>query len=112
MINSSPVSSTVIVLTCYVYYYCILLCFNMFFTYIFFSGFLQFSPKGSVTGCDSWFGSICYSPVYFLSSMNLHSGYYYYRYVIIGVLRPLWLNRNSQLKLNNKNNNDNLINKC
>ena len=39
--------------------------------------------------------------------MHLHSGYYYYNYVIISVLRSLWLNRDSQL--NSKNENDNLI---
>ena len=30
------------------------------------------------------------------------SGCYYYNYVIIGVLRPLWLNRNSQLDVQQK----------
>ena len=52
------------------------------------AGFLLFSPKGSVTGCDSLLGSFSYSQVYFLSRMHLHSCYYYYNYVISGVLRP------------------------
>ena len=51
---------------------------------------LYCSLNESVTGCDSSRGSFCYSPVYFLSHMHLHSGYYYYDYVVIGVLRPLW----------------------
>ena len=62
--------------TCYVYHYCILLGFNM--LICFSAVFLLFSPKGSVTGCDFPLGSFCYSPVYFLSRMHLHSGYYYY----------------------------------
>ena len=66
------------------YYYCILLGFNTLFSH-FFTEFLLFSPNGSVTGCDSSLGSFCYSPVYFLSRMHLHSGY-----VVIGVLRSLW----------------------
>ena len=44
--------SSFIVLTCYVYYYCILLGFNTLFS-CYFAGFLLFSPKGSVAGCDS-----------------------------------------------------------
>ena len=31
-----------------------------------FTGFLLFSPKGSVTECDSSLGSFYYSPVYFI----------------------------------------------
>ena len=34
--------------------------------------------------------SFCYSKVYFLSRMHFHSGYYYYDYVVIDVLRPSW----------------------
>ena len=34
--------------------------------------------------------------------MHLYSGNYYYNYVIIGVLGPLWLNINSKWMLNNK----------
>ena len=83
----SPISS--IVLTCYVYYYRIWLGFNMLFS-CFFTGFLLFSPKILVTGCDYLLGSVCYSPMYLFSCMHLHSGYYYYDYVIISVLRPLW----------------------
>ena len=49
-------SISYIVLTCSVYHYCILLGFNTFFS-CFFSGFLLFSPKWSVTGCDSSLGS-------------------------------------------------------
>ena len=45
-------SISCIVLTCYVYYYCIWYGFNTLFS-CFFAGFLLFSPKGSVTGCDS-----------------------------------------------------------
>ena len=37
--------------------------------------------------------------VYFLSRMQLHSGYYYYDYVTIGVLRLLLLNRNFQFEV-------------
>ena len=59
----------------------------------FFVGFLLFSPKGSATGYDSSLGSFCYSPVYFLSRMHLHSGYYYYDYAVIGVLRPRGLQK-------------------
>ena len=55
-------------------------------------------PKGSVAGCDSSLWSFCYSHVYFLSLMHLHSGYYCYDFVIIGVPRPLWSNRNSLLE--------------
>ena len=33
----------------------------------FFAGFLLFSSKGSVTGCDFSLGSFCYSPVLFIS---------------------------------------------
>ena len=44
--------------------------------------------------------------------MHLHSGYYYHNYVILGVLKPLWLNRNSLYRLNNNNKNYNLILKC
>ena len=73
-------------------------CFKTLFSCLF-AGFLLFSPKGSLTGCDSLFGSFCYSPVYFLSRMHLHFGYYYYNYVIIGVLGPLWLNGNSKLEV-------------
>ena len=64
--------------------------FNTLFSH-FFAGFLLFSPKGSVTGCDSSLRSFCYPPVYFLSRMHLHSGHYYYDYVVRGVLRPLRL---------------------
>ena len=71
-----------IVLTCYVYYYCIWLSFNTLFS-CFLALFLLFSPKGSVTGRYSMLGSFCYSPVYFVSLMHLHSGYYYYDYVVI-----------------------------
>ena len=80
-----------IVLTRFVYYYCIWLDFNTLFSY-FFPGFLLFSAKGSVTGCDFRLGSFCYSSVYFLSGMHLHSGYYYYDYVVIGVLRSSLFN--------------------
>ena len=79
-----------IVLTCYVYYYCIRLSFNTLFS-CFFAGLRLFFPKGSVTGCDSSLGSFCYSPVYFLSRTHLHFGYYYYHFVVIGMLRPLRL---------------------
>ena len=85
-----------IVLTCYAYYYCIWFGFNLRFSCAF-SGFLLFSQKGSVTGYDSSHGSFCYSPVYYLSCMHLHSSYYYYDYVVIGVLRPLQLKLNSIL---------------
>ena len=63
--------------------------FNMLFSCLF-SGFPLFSPMGSVTGCDFLIGSFCYSPLYFLSRMHLLFGYYYYDYVAMGVLRPLW----------------------
>ena len=56
-----------IVLTCYVYYYCIWLGFNMLLS-CFLAGFQLFSPKGSVTGCDSSLTSFCYTP---LSSFRL-----------------------------------------
>ena len=91
-------SISFILLPCYVYYSCIWLGFNLLFS-CFFTGFLLFSPKGSVMGCVSSLRSFCYSPVCFLSRMHLHFSYYYYAYVIIGVLRPLWLNRNSQLEV-------------
>ena len=45
---------------------------------VFSPGFLLFSPDELITGCDSSLGSFCYSPVYFLSRMHLHSGYRYY----------------------------------
>ena len=48
-------------------------------------------PMWSVTGCDSSLRSFCYFSVCFLSRMHLHLGYYYYNYVVIGVLRPLRL---------------------
>ena len=89
-------SISYIVITYYVYYYCIWYGFNTLF-FSFFAGFLLFSPKGSVTGCDSSLESFCYSPVYFLSRMHLHFCYYYYDYVVIGVLRSLRLIRNSLL---------------
>ena len=82
-------SISYIVLTCYVYYYWIWLGFNMLFS-CFLAGFLLFSSKWSVTGCDSSLGSFCYSIAYFLLLMHLHSGYYYYDYANIGVLRPSW----------------------
>ena len=44
----------------------------------------------SVTRCDSSLVSFCYSPVYFISRIHLHSGYYYYDHVTIGVLWPSW----------------------
>ena len=102
-------SISYIVLKWYVYYYCILLGFTtlfilFYFFSCFFAGFLLFSPKGSVTGCDSSLGSFCYSPVYFFSRMHLHSGSYYYHYVIIGVLRqgpwPMPLRLKSNYLLN------------
>ena len=63
----------------------------------FFSGFLLFSPKGSVTGCDSSLESFCYSRmILHLKFMHLRSGYYYYDYVIVGMLRLSWLNWNSR----------------
>ena len=50
-------SNSCIVLTCYVYcYYCIWLGFKTLFS-CFFAWFLLFSPKGSVTVCDTSFGS-------------------------------------------------------
>ena len=58
-----------IVLTCYVYCYCMWLDFNTLFS-CFFAGFLLFSPKGSVTGCDSSLGSFCYSLV---TSFRVHA---------------------------------------
>ena len=70
------------------FYYCMWLDFNTF--SCFFAEFLLFSTKGSDTGCDFSLGSFCYSPVYFLWRMHLHSGCYYYDYVVIGVLRPSW----------------------
>ena len=33
---------------------------------------------------------VCFSLVCFISSMHLHSGYYYYDYVVIGVPNPSW----------------------
>ena len=46
----------------------------------FFALFLLFSPKGSVTGCDSSRGSFCYSRVILhFAFMHLLSGYYCYR---------------------------------
>ena len=33
----------------------------------FYAGFLLFSPKGSVTGCDSLLASFCYLKVYVIS---------------------------------------------
>ena len=57
----------------------------------FFAGFLLFSPKVSVTGCDSSLGSFYYSPVSFLLRMHLYSSYYYYDYLFyVRVLRPSW----------------------
>ena len=62
----------------------------------FLAGFLLFSPKGSVTRCDSSLKCVCF----FLESRMIHhfafthliSGYYYYDYVVIGGLKRLWLN--------------------
>ena len=60
-------SISYIVQTCYVYdSYCIWFNFNTHFS-CFLAGLLLFSPKVSVTGCDSSLGSFCYSPVYFSS---------------------------------------------
>ena len=56
----------------------------------FFPWFLIFSPKGSVTGCDSLLGKFYYSQVYFLSHEHINSGYNYYDYVVIDVPRPMW----------------------
>ena len=68
----------------------------------FFAGFLMFSPKESVTGCDSseshpvtvkgmwaWEFLLIKSVLHF-AFLHLLSGYYYYDYVVIGVLRPSW----------------------
>ena len=46
----------------------------------------MFSPKRSVTGCDSSLGSLFKSVLHF-AFLHLLSGYYYYDYVVIGVLR-------------------------
>ena len=78
------------VLTCYVYYCCIWLGFNTLFS-CFFAGFQLFSPKESVTGCDSSLWSFCYSKVTSFLLCILHSGCYYCNYVVIGGLRPLRL---------------------
>ena len=77
---SSCFSISYIVLTCYVYYYCIWFGFNTLFSCSF-AGFLLFSPKGSVTDVTPRMGIFCYSPLYFLSRMHLRSGYCYYYYV-------------------------------
>ena len=55
-----------IVLTCYVFNYCIWLNFDMCFS-CFLAGFLLFFPRGSVTECDSLLERICYLKVYFIS---------------------------------------------
>ena len=76
---------------------CMWLNFSILF-FCFFEWFLLFSPKGLVTGWDSTLGSFGYSPVLLhFAFMNLRSGYYYYDYVVIGVLGPLWLYWNSLL---------------
>ena len=78
-----------IVLTYHIYNYCIWLGFNPLFSCSF-AGCILFSPMAWVTGCDSSLGSFFCSPVYFLSRMHVLSCYYYYDYVVIGVLRPSW----------------------
>ena len=46
-----------------------------------------------ITGCDSSHGSFCRSKmILHFTFMHLLSGYFYYDYVIIGVLRPSRLN--------------------
>ena len=61
-------SFSYIVLTCYAYYYCIWLGFNVLFS-CFFARFPLLTPKESMTGCDSssslW--SFRYSPVKFIA---------------------------------------------
>ena len=58
-----------------------------------FAVFLLFSAMGSVTVCDSSLGSSCYSGmILHFAFMHLLSIYYYYGYVIIGVLRPSRVN--------------------
>ena len=60
-------SISYIVLTSYAYYYVsYLIRFNTLFS-CFFAGFLLFSAKGSVTGCDSSLGSLQLLKVYFIS---------------------------------------------
>ena len=36
-------------------------------------------------------GVLLFSSVLHFAFLHLHSGYYYYDYVVIGVLRPSWL---------------------
>ena len=57
-----------------------------------FTEFLLFSHKGSVEGCDSSLGSLFSSELNF-TFLHFLSGYYYYDYVVIGVLRNSLLNR-------------------
>ena len=84
-------SNSYIVLTCYIYYYCIWWGFKTLFS-CFFAGFLLFSPKGLVTGCDSSLAweFLLFKSVLHFAFLHLLSGYYYYGYVVIGVLRPSW----------------------
>ena len=80
----------------------------------FFAGLLLFSPKGSVTGCDSLLGSFCHSPVYVLLFAYASS----FRLLLLRLCN----NRCAEALgvyqkfsfggLNNKNNHDNLICKC
>ena len=54
-----------------------------------FAGFLMFTLKGSVTGCDSSLRSFCYyRMIIHFAFLHLVSGYYYCDCVKIGVLRP------------------------
>ena len=82
---SSFFSISCIVLTCYEYYCCIWLGFNALF--YFFTEFLLFSPKKSVTGSDPRSEVLLFSSVL---QLHLYSCYYCYGYIVMGVQRPSW----------------------
>ena len=82
-------SISYIVLTCYVYYYCIWFGFNTLFS-CFFARVLLFSRNVSVMHGMWLLASefLLIKSVLHFAFMNPHSGCYYYDFVVIGVLRP------------------------
>ena len=47
-------------------------------------------PRNQSRDATPRLGVFCYSPVYFTLLVHLYSGYYYYDYLVAGVLRPSW----------------------
>ena len=83
--NSLYFSNSYIVLTRYVYYYCIWYDFKMLFPHFF---------VGDRHGM--WLLALEFlliKSVFHFAFLQLLSGYYYYDYVVIGVLRPSWFTK-------------------